>query len=120
MSARLTSQQNAPILTLMRNLYAVLGGKLKEARRKAGLTQDQLARRVSLSRTSITNIESGTQAVQIHQLYQIAAEIGISPQDLLPAQDTVAIETPVPKRLLRSLDEDEQAWVQRVARKNQH
>ncbi len=104
----------------MRNLYAVLGGKLKEARRKAGLTQDQLARRVSLSRTSITNIESGTQAVQIHQLYQMAAAMGVQPQELLPAQDSVVIETPVPKRLLRSLDEDEQAWVQRVARKNQN
>lgn len=54
------------------------------AREKTELTQERLAARVGLSRTSIVNVEAGRQRVPLHQLYRIAGALGMEPADLLP------------------------------------
>lgn len=64
--------------------YAALGARLGDARRRARITQDQLAHVIGLSRTSVTNIENGRQPVQIHLLVRIAGAVGSSVQKLLP------------------------------------
>ncbi len=48
------------------------------------LTQAELGGAVGLTRTSITNIERGRQRILVHTLFEIAAELGIEPRDLLP------------------------------------
>jgi transcriptional regulator with XRE-family HTH domain len=65
-------------------LYEQFGRRLRSLREEAGLTQDQVAERVNLKRTSITNIESGRQHIALHQLFLLAAAVGKSPGDLLP------------------------------------
>jgi transcriptional regulator with XRE-family HTH domain len=65
-------------------LYEQFGRRLRSLREDAGLTQDQVAERVSLKRTSITNIESGRQHIALHQLFLLAAAVGQSPAELLP------------------------------------
>ena len=61
-------------------------GKLVRKRRQAMLmTQAQLAKRLVMSRTSITNIERGRQRINLHQLLQIAAVLRVSHECLLPA-----------------------------------
>ena len=52
-----------------------VGLRLQRARRERGVTQEELARRVDLSRTSITNIEKGRQRILLHQLVDIAAAL---------------------------------------------
>jgi transcriptional regulator with XRE-family HTH domain len=64
--------------------YAEVGRRIRVARSRAGLTQDALATRVSLSRTSVTNIEKGRQKVLLHTLCGLAAALGVAPADLLP------------------------------------
>jgi transcriptional regulator with XRE-family HTH domain len=63
--------------------YVALGARLSDARRRARITQDQLARAIGLSRTSITNIEKGRQPVQVHLLLRIAVAIGLPAVRLL-------------------------------------
>lgn len=66
-------------------VYALFGRQLAAKRENAGLSQADLARVLGLSRTSITNMESGRQPIQLHQLYLIAEALGVSVLDLLPA-----------------------------------
>lgn len=67
--------------------YAEFGAKLKKARERADLTQKELAERVDLPRTSVTNIEQGRQRIALHQLVQFAAALGIEPLELLPEEE---------------------------------
>lgn len=67
-----------------RELYGTIGLRIRELRENAGITQDELAGIVGLTRTSITNIEKGIQKLGIDTLYDIAAVFGISGTALLP------------------------------------
>ncbi|MEX2983963.1 helix-turn-helix domain-containing protein [Streptomyces sp. C36] len=57
---------------------------IREARMRAGMTQEYVGRRAGLSRGSITNIESGTQTPPLYRLALIAAAVNVDPSDLLP------------------------------------
>jgi transcriptional regulator with XRE-family HTH domain len=65
-------------------LYSEFGARLAAARKRLRWSQADLASKLSLSRTSVTNLECGRQPVQIHTLYQIADLLQISPSELLP------------------------------------
>lgn len=66
--------------------YREFGRTLREHRQRTGgeLSQEQLAKRVGLSRTSITNIEKGRQQIPLHMLYLLADALGVDPISLLP------------------------------------
>ena len=91
-----------------------LGERIREARKRAAVRQDQLARAVRLSRTSITNIERGRQGVQAYLLARIAEVLGCSAADLLPGQ---AARSPgsIPAKV-KSLDPIKREWAERVLR----
>lgn len=61
-----------------------LGGIILAARKKAGITQGQLAEMVGISRTQITAIEGGRSGVPIESLRAYAKALNISPLDLIP------------------------------------
>jgi transcriptional regulator with XRE-family HTH domain len=65
-------------------IYKQLGQSIKSEREKAKVTQEELAQRIGLKRTSITNIEGGRQKVQLHTLYSIASVLNVLPERLLP------------------------------------
>jgi transcriptional regulator with XRE-family HTH domain len=69
--------------------YAELGHRIREAREKAHLTQDALAKSVSLTRTSITNIEKGRQQLLVHTLVEISKALKVSPESLLPQAKSI-------------------------------
>lgn len=96
----------------MERVYPEFGALLRQARESAGLTQAQLAGRVSLTRTSITNIESGAQRVPLHLLYDLAGALRVDAASLLPSlpeNDDV-----VPVNLLRGLKGEERRWVKSI------
>jgi len=66
-------------------LYIEIGRRIREARRRANVSQEQLAKEVKLKRTSVTNIEKGKQRCVPHKLYEIADYLDISPQTLFPS-----------------------------------
>jgi len=68
-------------------LYVLLGAKIKAAREhgpKGRMTQADLAALVGLERTSITNIEKGTQKLPLHVLFRICEALSVSVLDILP------------------------------------
>jgi transcriptional regulator with XRE-family HTH domain len=90
-----------------KNYYVALGRQIARAR-QAKMTQDTLAQKVSLTRTSIINIEKGRQQVLVHALADIASALGVSITALLPPQDDVA-------HLLRDASKKGRAWVMNSA-----
>ena len=65
-------------------LYKRIGATIKVQRRALGLTQQQLAMRLGISRASLANVETGRQRVLVHQLYELAKHLNVSVQELLP------------------------------------
>jgi transcriptional regulator with XRE-family HTH domain len=89
--------------------YRTLGRSIRAVRRSAGRTQEDLADDVKLSRTSITNIESGNQPVSVWMLHKIAISLGCDPAELLrstaelPVSEWPADLTPRTEAVIRRL-----------------
>jgi len=100
-------------------LYKEFGQGLRRARKEAELTQKELAERVGLTRTSITNIERGSQHIALHQLFQLASVLGQEPAALLPDQ-TVALEELVRPEVMQLIagDQEGQDFAVRVLGKS--
>lgn len=78
-------------------LYRSIGSKLRELREASGygaarLTQAELAKQVGLERTSITNIEKGTQKVPLHVVYRLSEVFSVEPSTFLPSLEQVLRE----------------------------
>lgn len=54
------------------------GIRISELRRKRGVTQKQLAKRLDLSREYIAQIEQGKRVVSLWRLFQIARALGVT------------------------------------------
>ncbi|SRR6266498_3987843 len=79
-------------------LYKQIGYRIRQARKAAGLTQEKLAEQVSLTRTSVTNIEKGRQRLLVHTLAEIARELDVPLAKLLPDKQVQRrIEEKLPK-----------------------
>ena len=56
---------------------------LRDAREKSGRTQEDVAKAVSLTRTSLTNMEKGRQKLLLHTFTDIAVFLGKNPSQML-------------------------------------
>ncbi|GAB3937270.1 helix-turn-helix domain-containing protein [Larkinella terrae] len=65
-------------------LNVEIGKRVRQARKDAGVNQTRFAMVLGLSRGSLSNIESGRQALQYEHLYKIAEVLGVNVYDLLP------------------------------------
>lgn len=74
--------------TLEPDVYLHLGREIRILRKQRKLSQSELAAAVSLTRTSVANIEAGRQKVLLHTFLQIAAALKVAPIKLLPATDS--------------------------------
>ena len=96
------------------DLYQAVGQRIRRIREERRLTQAELAELVSLSRTSITNIEQGRQKLLLHTLYDIAAALTVKPADLLPegirTEEAEAFEQHLPGELSNA----EQEWIRTI------
>lgn len=60
--------------------YFKIGVLLKQAREKAGITQDELAQKLNLKRTAITRIENHSEDIRLSILEKYANALGKSVQ----------------------------------------
>jgi transcriptional regulator with XRE-family HTH domain len=110
----------------MERFYKEFGRLLRGFRDKAHLSQLDVAKRVGLSRTSITNIELGRQQVSLHLLFSLASAVGTTPELLLPANEFALPEeganvmpTKISQEIAKlELSELDQQWIERVLRKS--
>jgi transcriptional regulator with XRE-family HTH domain len=66
------------------SFYADVGKLIRNARKTRKMTQEGLGKAVSLTRTSITNIERGRQKLLLHTLAKIADVLGVAIAQLVP------------------------------------
>lgn len=65
-------------------LLRAFGGRVRELRLEAGLTQERLAEEAGLHRTYVGSLERGERNVSVVNLYALAAALEAQPGDLLP------------------------------------
>lgn len=96
------------------SLYKDFGRLVRDHRRRLGLTQEQLADHVGLSRTSITNVEQGRQKVLLHQMFALAESLQIRPEVLLPARAPSEVSPRIEEKLAKHLKGSEKDWGRRI------
>lgn len=68
----------------MENLARDLGGRIRQARKVAGFSQDAFALACKVDRSYMGRIERGEVNITVEKLYQIAQCLGCHPTHLLP------------------------------------
>lgn len=63
------------------------GRNLRVSRKRAGMAQEELARRASLHRTEIGSLEGGARVPRIDTLIKLASALSIPPGELLAGID---------------------------------
>jgi transcriptional regulator with XRE-family HTH domain len=96
------------------DLYQAVGQRIRRVREERRFTQAELAELVSLSRTSITNIEQGRQKLLLHTLYDIAAALTVKPSELLPSGRSSVEAEAFEQRLPSDLSNAEQEWIRTI------
>ncbi len=69
--------------TRSREVAVRLGDNLRRARRRVGLSQEQVAIRASLHRTEVGLLERGGRVARVDTLIQIAGAMSVAPSELL-------------------------------------
>ena len=64
-------------------VHVAVGARIRIIREALGLTQGELADRVDLDRTSVTNIETGRQRMLLHTVEDIATALGTNAKNLM-------------------------------------
>jgi transcriptional regulator with XRE-family HTH domain len=59
-----------------------IGSRLRQERDRVGISQRELARRIGLSASMISQIESGMSKPSVSTLYEIVTELGVSVDDI--------------------------------------
>mgnify|MGYP000949820939 CR=1 FL=1 len=72
----------------MINMFGNLGNRITSLRKEAGMTQQQLADIVSISRPSLVKIENSQRAISLEEGDAISKALGISLDSLLTYEDT--------------------------------
>ena len=98
--------------------YKEFGRMIRVQRNETHLTQTDLAERVGLSRTSITNIELGRQHISLHHLFAFASALGTTPEKLLPSRElagpTLLTATATKALQKQELPDTQLRWIERL------
>jgi transcriptional regulator with XRE-family HTH domain len=70
-------------------LYQIIGSRIKQRRIDLDLSQEALAQKIDLARTSVSNIEIGRQQVTLSVLYDICQELETNIHTILPTFNDV-------------------------------
>ncbi len=70
-------------------IYEIVGRKIRKARIDAGFSQEELAKKLKLTRGSVAKIEGGKQSVYLHLLYSVAVICKIPLSELLPGDEWI-------------------------------
>lgn len=89
----------------------VVGANIKRLRERQGLTQEELAKKTTLSRASIANIEAGRQKLGLEHIYDLANALKASITDFLPDVSTVDLERRVESK---DLSDEVKSWIKDI------
>lgn len=69
------------------SLSTIVGRNLRTARKRLGLSQEDLAHRVGKSLTYVGQVERGTRNLSLASVEQIAGWVGVEPLELFEVDD---------------------------------
>lgn len=90
----------------MRNIKELLGKRIKELRKRRGLTQEKLSELAGIETPSLSNIENGKNYPNYETLDKISSALNVRPFELylfeyyIPKEELIA-------EMLRSMENDE-------------
>jgi len=64
-------------------VHAAFGMRVRVLRETLGVTQEELAKKAGMTRTSLTNIEAGRQRTLLDGVERFAAALGTTPKHLM-------------------------------------
>ena len=64
-------------------IYGAISSRVRYMRETLGVTQEELAKRIGLTRTSLVNFENGNQRCMLHTIEDMARALGTTPKQLL-------------------------------------
>jgi len=71
------------ILKQVEPVYRMVGTKIEQMRTILGWTQQDLAKKLNLTRGSVANIEAGKQRFLVHDIEKFANAFNTTPKNLL-------------------------------------
>lgn len=72
-----------PATKLVEPVYRQFGAKVESMRAVLMIRQEDLAKKVKLTRASIANIEAGKQRILLADVERFATALGVSPRSLM-------------------------------------
>lgn len=81
-------------------LYESIGNNIKKMRKIKKLGQQDLAEKISLSRSSLSNIEIGNHQPSIYTIYEIILALECKIEDILPSLEIYKTSTIIDKEYL--------------------
>lgn len=96
------------LMTDFDEIYRGVGRKLRQTRENQHLSQESLAKRLGISRTSMVNIEAGRQRAPLHLLWQIAELLETKLPLLIPSPEELLVprnQTVLDRELMKQIEE---------------
>lgn len=81
------------------------GEKLRKAREFLGLTQEQVASTLNMTRNIIVNIENNKRSIKSDELYKFSKLYGISMEEIVSDEEEIKMDYSLFARSLDSLSE---------------
>ncbi|MFA5580528.1 MAG: helix-turn-helix transcriptional regulator [Paracoccaceae bacterium] len=75
--------------------------RIRELRRKAGLSQEELGEQVGLSAGQVSHLENGVRNLTVEWMRRLARPLGVTPQDLLVDEDAPDRLTPEERAIIQ-------------------
>lgn len=85
--------------------WIVVGGRLREARSNAGISVRELARRIDVSPSHVSQVERGLAAFSVRALYNVVNELGIPMDSLFDGVPQAGESSSSPQEPSQPLDE---------------
>ena len=97
------------------------GEKLRAAREFLGLTQDQVASTLNLTRNIVVNIENDKRAIKSDELYKFSKLYGVSMEEIVSNENEIDLTNQVFARGFETLSEkDKQEIINLIKFKNNY
>jgi transcriptional regulator with XRE-family HTH domain len=101
-------------MSMATDFLEAFGRAVRQLRRERGMTQAELATRLSLGRTSITNLEKGRQSPPLSLLPEIAGALGVDPLRLVAIAGQVGGDADASTLTATVHDKDLRRWAGQV------